>query len=94
MVLSGCAHCGIINTVKQAQKSSGTDKVHAVLGGFHLINAKPEIIQSTIAEIKTMKPDYIVPTHCTGFEAITAFSKEMPNEFVLNTAGTKYTFGV
>ncbi len=92
VVLSGCAHCGIINTVKQAQKSSGTDKVHAVMGGFHLINTKPEIIQSTIAEIKAMKPDYIVPTHCTGFEAITAFSKEMPNEFVLNTAGTKYTF--
>ena len=92
VVLSGCAHCGIINTVKQAQKSSGTDKIHAVMGGFHLINAKPDLIQTVVAEIKAMKPDYIVPTHCTGFEAITAFSKEMPKEFVLNTAGTKYTF--
>ena len=46
----------------------------------------PEIIQSTVAGIKSMKPDYIVPTHCTGFEANVAFSREMPNEFVLNTA--------
>lgn len=64
------------------------------MGGFHLINAKPEIIQNTVADIKAMKPDFIVPMHCTGFEAIVAFSKEMPNEFTLNLAGTKYTFTV
>jgi 7,8-dihydropterin-6-yl-methyl-4-(beta-D-ribofuranosyl)aminobenzene 5'-phosphate synthase len=93
VVLSGCAHAGIVNTVKQAQKVSGTDKVHAIMGGFHLTIAKPERIQSTVADIKAMKPDYIVPAHCTGFEAIVAFSKEMPEAFTLNTAGTKYTFG-
>jgi 7,8-dihydropterin-6-yl-methyl-4-(beta-D-ribofuranosyl)aminobenzene 5'-phosphate synthase len=92
VVLSGCAHVGIVNTVKQAQKVSGVQKIHAVMGGFHLINAKPEIIQRTIGDIKEMRPEYIVPTHCTGFEAITAFAKEMPNEFILNTAGTQYTF--
>ncbi len=92
VVLSGCAHAGIVNTVKQAQKLAGTDKIHAILGGFHLINAKPEIIQSTVADIKLMKPDYIIPAHCTGFEALVAFSKEMPNELVQNTAGTQYTF--
>jgi 7,8-dihydropterin-6-yl-methyl-4-(beta-D-ribofuranosyl)aminobenzene 5'-phosphate synthase len=92
VVLSGCAHCGIVNTVKQAQKIADTDKVHAVMGGFHLINAKPELIQTTVADIKAMKPDYIVGTHCTGFEAIVAFSREMPSEFVMNTAGTRYTF--
>ena len=69
------------------------DKLHAVMGGFHLINAKPEIIQNTVADIKAMKPDHIVPAHCTGFETIVAFSKEMPEAFTLNTAGTKYTFG-
>jgi 7,8-dihydropterin-6-yl-methyl-4-(beta-D-ribofuranosyl)aminobenzene 5'-phosphate synthase len=91
VVLSGCAHAGIVNTVKQAQKVAGTDKIHAVMGGFHLINAKPEVIQNTVADIKAMKADYIVPTHCTGFEAIVAFSREMPKEFILNTAGTRYT---
>jgi 7,8-dihydropterin-6-yl-methyl-4-(beta-D-ribofuranosyl)aminobenzene 5'-phosphate synthase len=94
VVLSGCAHAGIVNTVKHAQKIAGTDKIHAVMGGFHLINAKPEVIQNTVADIKAMKPDHIVPAHCTGFEAIVAFSKEMPNEFTINTAGTQYTFAV
>jgi 7,8-dihydropterin-6-yl-methyl-4-(beta-D-ribofuranosyl)aminobenzene 5'-phosphate synthase len=92
VVLSGCAHAGIVNTVKHAQKIAGTDKIHAVMGGFHLINAKPEVIQNTVADIKAMRPEYIVPTHCTGFEAIVAFSKEMPSEFTFNTAGTRYTF--
>ncbi len=92
VVLSGCAHRGIVNTVKQAQKVAGTDKLIAVMGGFHLINAKPEIIEQTVADVKAMKPDNIVPTHCTGFEAITAFSQAMPSEFLLNTAGTQYTF--
>ena len=93
VLLSGCAHVGIVNAVKHAQKVSGTGKIHAVMGGFHLINAKPEVIQNTVADIKAMKPEYIVPTHCTGFEAMVSFSREMPNEFILNTAGTKYTFG-
>ncbi|MGZ3604009.1 MAG: MBL fold metallo-hydrolase [Thermodesulfobacteriota bacterium] len=92
VVLSGCAHAGIVNTVKHAQKSAGINKIHAVMGGFHLINAKPEVIQNTVADIKAVKPDYIIPTHCSGFEAIVAFGKEMPNEFILNTAGTQYTF--
>jgi len=94
VVLSGCAHCGIVNTVKQAQKVSGTEKVHAIMGGFHLITAKPDLIQSTVADIKAMKPDHIVGTHCTGFRAMVALSREMPDAFTLNTAGTKYTFGV
>lgn len=93
VVLSGCGHAGIVNTVRQAQKVAGMEKLHAVMGGFHLINVKPDVIQSTVADIKAMKPDHIVPAHCTGFEALVAFSKEMPDAFTLNTAGTKYTFG-
>ena len=92
VVLSSCAHAGIVNTVKQAQKIAGTDKVHAVMGGCHLANAKPEVVQNTVADIKAMKPDRVVPTHCTGSEAIVAFSREMPGEFTLNTAGRQYPF--
>ncbi|MBF0549267.1 MAG: MBL fold metallo-hydrolase [Deltaproteobacteria bacterium] len=91
VILSGCAHVGIVNTVKQAQKVAQTEKILGIMGGFHLINKQPEIIQSTVADIKSMKPEFIAPTHCTGFEAIVAFQKEMPNEFILNTAGTQYT---
>ena len=90
VVLSACAHRGIVNTVKHAQKITGIDKIHAVIGGFHLTGAKPEVIQKTISDIKAICPDYIVPTHCTGFEAISAFAREMPDQFILNTAGTRY----
>jgi len=92
VVLSGCAHVGIVNTVKHAQRITGVGRVHAIMGGFHLTGAKEEIIQRTVADIKIMAPDYIMPIHCTGFEAIVAFAKEMPDQFILNTAGTKYIF--
>ncbi|MBP1767335.1 MAG: dhpS [Candidatus Aminicenantes bacterium] len=91
VVLSGCAHRGIVNTVKHAQRITGMEEVHAVMGGFHLSGAKPEIIRKTIEDIKAIRPDYVVPTHCTGFEAISTFAREMPDQFILNTAGTRYT---
>ena len=67
-------------------------KIHAVMGGFHLINAGPEIIENTVADIREMRPDVIAPAHCTGFEALVAFSREMPDEFILNNAGTQDEF--
>jgi 7,8-dihydropterin-6-yl-methyl-4-(beta-D-ribofuranosyl)aminobenzene 5'-phosphate synthase len=92
VVFTGCAHVGVVNTVKYAQKITGVSKVHAILGGFHLIGAKEEVIQKTVADLKAMAPDYVVPMHCTGFEAVVAFAKEMPDQFILNTSGTRYMF--
>ena len=92
VVLSGCAHAGIVNTVKYAQRITGVGKVHAIMGGFHLTGAEEEIIQRTVSDIKTMAPDYIMPMHCTGFEALGAFAKMMPDQFIFNTVGTKYIF--
>ncbi len=94
VIVSGCAHAGIVNTVKHFQKITGIDNVHAVMGGFHLVNAQPEVIRQTIADLKNINPDWVVPAHCTGFEATKAFSEAMPDRFILNTAGTKYTFCV
>jgi len=93
VVISGCAHAGIVNTVKHARKITSINKVHAIIGGFHLVNSAPDLISKTIADIQAMKPDYVIATHCTGFEAMSAFAKEMPDQFIINTAGTRYTFG-
>ena len=94
VVIGGCSHAGIINTVKHAQKVTGAPKVHAVLGGFHLTGPMLEpIIGPTIEGMKKFGPDYIVPTHCTGWRAINQFAKEMPEQFILNTVGTTYIFG-
>ena len=94
VVVTGCAHVGVVNTVKHAQKITGVRKVHAIIGGFHLTGAKEELIQRTVADIKAMAPDYIVPMHCTGFEATGVFAREMPDQFILNTVGTRYIFSL
>jgi 7,8-dihydropterin-6-yl-methyl-4-(beta-D-ribofuranosyl)aminobenzene 5'-phosphate synthase len=94
VVFTGCAHVGVVNTVKYAQKITGVSKVHAVMGGFHLTGGTEELIRRTVADIKAMAPDYIVPMHCTGFEATGVFAKEMPDQFILNTVGTRYVFSL
>ena len=93
VVLSGCAHSGIVNTVKHAQEVTGIDRVHAVMGGFHLSGPMFEpIVEKTTQELKKMSPEYVIPTHCTGRKAIMHIEKEMPEQFVLNMAGTKLMF--
>jgi len=93
VVISGCAHAGIINIIKYAMKITKTDKIYAVMGGFHLTGPIFEpLIDLTIKEFKKINPDFIVPMHCTGWKAITQIAKEMPREFLLNTVGTTYIF--
>ncbi len=93
VILSGCAHSGIVNTVNYAKEVTGISKLHAVIGGFHLTGPMFEpIIEDTVLALKKMNPDYIVPTHCTGRKAIARFEKEMPEAFVLNMSGTTLTF--
>lgn len=93
VILSGCAHAGIINTVEYAKKITGVDRVHAVLGGFHLTGPAFEpIIQPTIDAMKTIGPEYVVPMHCTGWDAINRFMTAMPEKCILNTVGTTYVF--
>ncbi len=93
VILSGCAHAGIINTVAHAREVTGIDKVHAVMGGFHLSGPLFEpIIERTTAELKKLALRYIIPVHCTGRKAIMHMEKEMPEQFILNMSGTKLTF--
>jgi len=93
VIISGCGHAGIINTVFYAKKITGIDKIHAVLGGFHLSGPIFEpIIEKTIIEFKKIKPEVIIPMHCTGWEAIKRFSEEFPSSFALNSVGTRVTF--
>ena len=93
VIISGCAHAGIVNTVRYAMSITGIEKVHAVMGGFHLSGPFFEpIIDRTTEELKKINPTFIIPTHCTGRKAIMAMEKQMPDQFILNMAGTKLTF--
>jgi 7,8-dihydropterin-6-yl-methyl-4-(beta-D-ribofuranosyl)aminobenzene 5'-phosphate synthase len=93
VVLSGCAHAGIINTVEYAMKITGTDHVNAVLGGFHLSGKAYEpVVPPTIEAMKRINPEYVVPMHCTGWSTINRFMEAMPGKCILNTVGTTYVF--
>ena len=93
VILSGCAHSGIVNTVNYAKEVTGVNKVHAIMGGFHLTG--PDMapaVAPTIKGLKGFNPDYVIPTHCTGRDSIMKIEAEMPNQFILNMSGTKLTF--
>ena len=90
VVVSGCAHAGIVNTLMFAQKTTGEQKVHAVLGGFHLSGPFFEKFHDpTVDAFKKIDPDVLMPMHCTGWKAIQRFQKEFPESFVLNSVGSK-----
>jgi len=93
VVLSGCAHAGIINTVNYVQQITGIKKVYAVMGGFHLAGkAFENRIQPTIKELKRINPHLIVPSHCTGWKAMCTIAKTLPEAFVWNSVGNLYRF--
>ena len=93
VIISGCAHSGIVNTVTYAVNITGIERVWAIMGGFHLSGAAVEtVIQPTVDALKELNPRYIIPTHCTGRQAIGEIERQMPECFIMNMAGTKLTF--
>lgn len=75
VVVTGCAHSGVVNTVRHAKKIMGTDKVYAVLGGFHLASAKNNRIEATVKELEKLNLEFIGPCHCTGSKVVKRFKK-------------------
>ncbi len=92
VIIGGCSHAGIINTAKYLQKTAGVEKLHAILGGFHLTGDNEKIIDPTVEKMKALNPDFIVPMHCTGWKAIHRFAQDLPEKFILNSVGSTYIF--
>ena len=93
VVISSCGHSGIINTVLQAREVSGVNKVHAVLGGFHLFPAPDDYVKQVVAELKSLDPDVVVPLHCSGPGFTVAMREILSDRLVTSTTGTEFTFG-
>ena len=94
VVISACGHIGIINTVKTALAVTGVDKLHAVVGGFHLAASGSEYINHTIDTFEELNPDVVLPMHCTGPAFIEAMRNRMPEKIIGANLGSQYTFGV
>jgi 7,8-dihydropterin-6-yl-methyl-4-(beta-D-ribofuranosyl)aminobenzene 5'-phosphate synthase len=91
VLITGCAHRGIINTVRQVQKLTGEQYIHTIIGGTHLMVASPERIEKTANELKGLGLQRLGVSHCTGFSASVALAKEFSDIFFLNNAGTQIT---
>ncbi len=90
VILSGCAHSGMINIIKYAQKVTGINSIFAVMGGFHLTGPDyVDIIKPTTDALKEINPTYVVPAHCTGRNAAMFIEKSMRDHFLLSMSGTR-----
>jgi 7,8-dihydropterin-6-yl-methyl-4-(beta-D-ribofuranosyl)aminobenzene 5'-phosphate synthase len=94
IVLTSCSHRGVINAIKQAQAVSGINKVHAVIGGFHLAPYKEDYVRDTIDALMEIDIDYVVPLHCTGEPFYEMAKAEMPNKLLRSYTGTRFVFGI
>ena len=94
VVITSCGHVGLINTIKAAMSVSGVDKLHAVLGGFHLGPAPLDYVERTVTELEALRPDIVVPMHCSGANFIELMRRRMPDKLVTSNVGTRFTFGV
>jgi len=92
VVISSCGHVGIVNSVRQAQEVSGIDKVHAIVGGFHLGPAPADYLKQVVAEIKKIGPDVLVPMHCSGLNFALEAQAQMPGSVIATSTGSKLTF--
>jgi len=86
-ILTGCAHSGIINTLKRFENIVPSVPIHAIIGGFHLVSKRKEEIKPVVDALKSYKPKVISPCHCTGFQATNMIWKAFDREFVLNFSG-------
>ena len=91
VVILGCAHSGVINTLHYVQKLTG-ERIHAAVGGMHLLHASAERMQQTIKALHEINPDWIGPNHCTGDAAVAQLRTAFENRCIEYHAGQSYTF--
>ena len=89
VIILGCAHRGLINTIKHAQNLTGLDSVYAVIGGTHLLRASSQRLDLTIAELLNLGIQRLGVSHCTGLAVATIFAQTFGEAFFFNNAGTR-----
>lgn len=82
LILTGCCHSGLINTVGHIQDLSGINKVQGIIGGLHLLNASDERLGATLHFLDTLNPEFLIPCHCTGIHIIERLQREFGEHVV------------
>jgi 7,8-dihydropterin-6-yl-methyl-4-(beta-D-ribofuranosyl)aminobenzene 5'-phosphate synthase len=93
VIVSGCSHAGIVNVIRHAQQLTGVARVAGVIGGFHLTGGLFEpLIPETVADVSAIGVERLVPAHCTGWRAMHALARALPDAFVQPSVGTVFEF--
>ncbi|MHA1798312.1 MAG: MBL fold metallo-hydrolase, partial [Candidatus Helarchaeota archaeon] len=93
LILGGCSHSGVINTINKVITLSGSKNITALFGGFHLISANFDVIQKTMVELKKFNIEMIGPCHCTGQYASNLIMTDFLDNFQPVSTGTSFYFG-
>jgi len=88
VVVLGCAHAGVINTLRYVQTLTGNRPIHTVIGGMHLLKAGPERMDKTVTELRRLDVRRLLPCHCTGFAAMARLWQEFPGRCAACPVGT------
>jgi len=94
VVLLGCAHSGVVNTLQYVSELSGNKPIRAVIGGMHLVSASPARIAQTIDAFRRFRLQLLAPAHCTGMPATAALWTVFPTICVACHVGKTYEFEV
>lgn len=89
-MITGCSHAGVVNAAKHAVELGEGTPLHAIMGGFHLADAQPALIQSTMNDLKVLDPKLLLAGHCTGWRAKFELQKEFSGRFTPSFVGSKF----
>jgi 7,8-dihydropterin-6-yl-methyl-4-(beta-D-ribofuranosyl)aminobenzene 5'-phosphate synthase len=92
IILTSCSHRGVINAIRQAQAACGVERIHAVIGGFHLAPYQEEYVRDTVKALQEVDPTYVVPLHCTGEPFYEIARAAMPAKLLRSYTGTRLVF--
>ncbi|MBC2594190.1 MBL fold metallo-hydrolase [Ruficoccus amylovorans] len=92
VLILGCAHAGVVNTLHHVARLTGTQRIHAVIGGMHLLYADPARLERTYAAFRDYDVRLIAPCHCTGIRAVAGFWNHFPERCAEAHAGKRFTF--
>ncbi|MFH0729005.1 MAG: MBL fold metallo-hydrolase [Pseudomonadota bacterium] len=92
IVCVGCAHAGLVNTLNHVRHLSNGPSVRAIMGGFHLLGASQDRLLQTVAALRLLKPDRVVPCHCTGEPAVASLFNAFEERVSPGAAGRTYQF--
>lgn len=96
VVLSGCGHAGIVNTIEFAQKRVQNAPIHAAIGGFHLFGASDDTLAWTASKLKEARVQYFLGAHCTGIEAVFRIRQALGlprKQALVGAVGASFTLG-